>query len=224
MFCTQCGSQMPDGAKFCGVCGAKMRVREEAARKAPVSMREAAVPKAVHHMRVMSAKKRGILALVVSMLFFAICGVLLDGLYTAALASESTGSSSYQSADNSDYSDSYFSSESSSDTEYESSSDTESELSFFGFDEPFSIEGKWKNTGSTTWGQMQQGAIVIFNGTNCNVFSPADVYAFYEDGGSYRLDVTGLLGGDISFNVSVIDSDHIELTYSDTTIELMRVN
>ena len=216
MFCTQCGSQMPDGAKFCGVCGAKMRVREEAARKAPVSMREAAVPKAVHHMRVMSAKKRGILALVVSMLFFAICGALLDGLYTAALASESTGSSSYQSADYSDYSDSYFSSE--------SSSGAESGSSFFGFDEPFSIEGKWKNTGSTTWGQMQQGAIVIFNGTNCNVFSPADVYAFYEDGGSYRLDVTGLLGGDISFNVSVIDRDHIELTYSDTTIELMRVN
>ena len=216
MFCTQCGSQMPDGAKFCGVCGSKMRVREEATQESSTFIRETLVPQAAHRTSVMSAKKRGIIAIAASMLFLAICGALLNGLFTAALASESTGSSSYQSADYSDYSDSYFSSE--------SSSDAESELSFFGFDEPFSIEGKWKNTGSTTWGQMQQGAIVIFNGTNCNVFSPADVYAFYEDGGSYRLDVTGLLGGDISFNVSVIDSDHIELTYSDTTIELMRVN
>lgn len=88
--------------------------------------------------------------------------------------------------------------------------------------ESFSIKGSWKNTGTTSWGQMQQGAIVSFDGTHCNVFSPYDTYTLTEDGGSYRLDVTGVLTGNASFAVNVQDADHITLTYGSTTVELTR--
>ncbi len=49
----------------------------------------------------------------------------------------------------------------------------------------FSIEGKWKNIGSETFGQAQQGAIIVFDGINCNFFSPKDTYAFSKDGDHY---------------------------------------
>ena len=87
----------------------------------------------------------------------------------------------------------------------------------------FTIEGKWKNTGAGEFGQMQQGAIITFNGSSCNVYSPSDSYAFYEENGTYHLDVTGLLGGTPSFTVNIIDNDHIELVESSTTVELTRV-
>ena len=88
----------------------------------------------------------------------------------------------------------------------------------------FSIEGKWKNTGSGGFGQMQPGAIVTFNGNNCNVYSPNDTYAFYSENGKYKLDVTGLLGGTPSFTVTVVDNDHISMTTgSSETVELTRV-
>jgi hypothetical protein len=77
----------------------------------------------------------------------------------------------------------------------------------------FVIEGKWKQVGSDTHGQMQQGAIVIFNGANCNVWSPQDTYAFYKDGGKHRLDVTGLLfANKMSYWVTVTDRNNINLT------------
>jgi hypothetical protein len=85
------------------------------------------------------------------------------------------------------------------------------------------MEGKWKNVGSGTFGQMQQGAIVVFNGMNCNVFSPNDTYAFYEEGGRYRLDVTGLMGGNPSFTVVPLDNNNCELHYGSTVIALRRV-
>ena len=47
------------------------------------------------------------------------------------------------------------------------------------------IEGKWKSTGSYGFGQAQPGAIVAFDGINCNFFSPQDTYAFYPDGDWY---------------------------------------
>lgn len=87
----------------------------------------------------------------------------------------------------------------------------------------FAIEGKWKNTGEGTYGQMEQGAIVVFDGTNCNVLSPSDTYAFYEENGTYHLDVTGLLGGSPSFIVTIVDNDHIELTKSSISVSLTRV-
>jgi len=30
MFCSKCGNQMPDGAKFCSACGAEFATAEEA--------------------------------------------------------------------------------------------------------------------------------------------------------------------------------------------------
>ncbi|MBQ9001577.1 MAG: hypothetical protein IJ087_06970 [Eggerthellaceae bacterium] len=88
----------------------------------------------------------------------------------------------------------------------------------------FSIEGKWKNTGSGGFGQMQPGAIVTFNGNNCNVYSPNDTYAFYSENGKYKLDVTGLLGGTPSFTVTVIDNNHISMTTGlSDVVELTRV-
>jgi len=84
----------------------------------------------------------------------------------------------------------------------------------------FSLVGTWKNTGSSGFGQAQPGAIVVFDGANCNFFSPRDTYAFYEDGGSYRLDTTSFLFAEtLSFTVKIIDKDQIEVnTGSDPTI------
>ena len=76
----------------------------------------------------------------------------------------------------------------------------------------FKIEGTWKQTGDATWGQAQKGAIINFKSNGqANLFSPSDSYAFYKQGDSYRLDVTGLLGGSSSFDVEVVNKDKIEL-------------
>ena len=99
--------------------------------------------------------------------------------------------------------------------EYQSS-DTES---------GFSIKGKWKNVGEGTFGQAQRGSIVIFNGTNCNFFSPRDTYAFYYSGGSYHLDCTSFLFSDtLNFDIKIIDNDNMEVTYKSSTVHLMRVD
>ena len=84
----------------------------------------------------------------------------------------------------------------------------------------FSIVGTWKNTGSSGFGQAQPGAIVVFDGSNCNFFSPRDTYAFYIDGGSYRLDTTSFLFAEtLCFTVKIVDWDQIEInTGSDPTI------
>lgn len=88
----------------------------------------------------------------------------------------------------------------------------------------FSIEGKWKNVGSTTFGQVQQGSIVAFDGKNCNVFSPKDTYAFYKDGKQYKLDCTGLLFSEnLSFTVKVVDKDNIEIDTGSGVLKLKRV-
>ena len=87
----------------------------------------------------------------------------------------------------------------------------------------FSIEGKWKNIGSTTWGQVQAGAIVTFNGYNCNFFSPMDTYAVYKDGDNYRLDCTSLLADTISSTVKIVDENNIDIYIGSTVLELTRV-
>ena len=76
----------------------------------------------------------------------------------------------------------------------------------------FDIKGTWKSVGDVGWGQAQPGAVIVFDGTNANLFSPMDTYAFYEDdNGDYRIDLTGLLGSNPSLGVNVIDNDNIEL-------------
>ncbi len=88
----------------------------------------------------------------------------------------------------------------------------------------FAIEGKWKNVGSTTYGQVQQGAIVVFDGSNCNMVSPSDTYAFYKNGDNYVLDCTLYLSSDtLSFTVKVVDNDHIQIYTGSGYLELTRV-
>lgn len=88
----------------------------------------------------------------------------------------------------------------------------------------FSIEGKWKSVGDSGFGQAQPGAIVAFDGTNCNFFSPKDTYAIYQDGDTYKLDVTSYLFADtLTFTVNTINEDHIVITSGQTVTELERV-
>lgn len=87
----------------------------------------------------------------------------------------------------------------------------------------FSIEGKWKSVGSYGFGQAQPGAIVAFDGTNCNFFSPSDTYAFYADGNDYRLECTSFMStSTATFTVRIIDADHIDVYYGDNITELQR--
>ena len=87
----------------------------------------------------------------------------------------------------------------------------------------FSIEGKWKNVGTYTFGQVQSGAIVAFDGTNCNFYSPKDTYAFYKDGDHYKLECTSLLAETLSFTVKIVDEDNIDIFNGSNIIELTRV-
>lgn len=87
----------------------------------------------------------------------------------------------------------------------------------------FSIEGKWKSVGSYGFGQAQPGAIVAFDGTNCNFFSPSDTYAFYADGNDYRLECTSFMStSTATFTARIIDADHIDVYYGDNITELQR--
>lgn len=88
----------------------------------------------------------------------------------------------------------------------------------------FSIEGKWKNIGQYTFGQVSSGAIVAFDGTHCNVVSPQDTYAIYKSGDNYRLDCTTLLGETLSFTVKTVDKDNIDIYYGSNYLEVMRVD
>jgi hypothetical protein len=89
--------------------------------------------------------------------------------------------------------------------------------------EGFSILGKWKSTGEEGVGQAQPGAIIAFSENECNLYSPQDTYALYEDGGTLRLDATGLLGGTLQCSVIVVDNDHIELRAGSIVTYLQRV-
>ena len=88
----------------------------------------------------------------------------------------------------------------------------------------FEIEGKWKSVGDYGFGQAQPGNIVSFDGTHCNFFSPMDTYALSENGDTYTLDVTSLLGDSLSFSVEVVNKDNIKLTFGSNTTELQRVS
>ena len=87
----------------------------------------------------------------------------------------------------------------------------------------FTIEGKWKNTGDYTFGQVSFGAIVVFDGTHCNVVSPQDTYAIYANGDNYQLDCTTLMGDTLSFTVKPVDNDNIYIYYNSNYLEMTRV-
>lgn len=88
----------------------------------------------------------------------------------------------------------------------------------------FSIEGKWKNVGEYTFGQVSSGAIVAFDGTHCNVVSPQDTYAVYKAGDNYRLDCTTLLGETLSFTMRTVDEDNIDIYYGSNYLGMTRVD
>ena len=89
----------------------------------------------------------------------------------------------------------------------------------------FSIEGKWKNVGTYSFGQVQNGAIVSFDGTNCNFYSPKDTYSFYKNGDHFILDCTSLLFSEtLSFEVKIVDDDHIDIYYGSNYLELARTS
>lgn len=88
----------------------------------------------------------------------------------------------------------------------------------------FSIEGKWKSVGEYGFGQAQPGAIVVFDGTNCNFFSPKDTYAFYKENNQYKLDCTSFMSTDtLSFKVKIVDSNNIDILYGDKITKLKKV-
>lgn len=88
----------------------------------------------------------------------------------------------------------------------------------------FSIVGKWKSIGSYGFGQAQPGAIVVFDGVNCNFYSPSDTYALTKSGNDFTLECTNFLFGDtVTFTVKTIDKDHIDIYYGSRVTELVRV-
>ncbi len=89
----------------------------------------------------------------------------------------------------------------------------------------FKIEGKWRNVGDDTFGQVQSRTVVVFNGEKCAIYSPFDTYAFYKEDNQWYLDCTSFLFKDtVSFKVKVINNDNIELNYGSTKLKLKRVN
>ena len=110
------------------------------------------------------------------------------------------------------------------DEENDNASEAGTENYEYTFISGFSIEGKWKSIGDSGFGQAQPGAIVAFDGTNCNFFSPKDSYTLYQDGDTYKLDVTSYLFADtLTFTVNTIDEDHIVIKSGQTVTELERV-
>ena len=87
----------------------------------------------------------------------------------------------------------------------------------------YTIEGKWKSVGDYGFGQAQPGAIVVFDGTHCNVLSPEDTYAFYKQDEDFVLDCTSVLSGTESFVVKIVDEDNIDLHNGGYVTELTRV-
>lgn len=95
--------------------------------------------------------------------------------------------------------------------EDESWSDETSEDSSYIVPDSYDITGKWKSVGDSGFGQAQPGAIVVFDGNNCNFYSPKDTYAFYKEDDRYVLDITSVLGESLIQTVNIIDDDNIEI-------------
>jgi len=77
----------------------------------------------------------------------------------------------------------------------------------------FSIFGSWQQVEGNPGWAVVNGRTVVFNTSfESNIFSPRDIFSLSDGGSDYFwLHVTGLLGGDISYRVVVIDSNNIEV-------------
>ena len=89
----------------------------------------------------------------------------------------------------------------------------------------FSLTGTWKSVGSYGFGQAQPGALITFDGTYCNFYSPRDTYALYQNNGKLTFDVTSFIFREnLSFEVQIIDDNYIKIIYDPSHItELKRV-
>ncbi len=52
---------------------------------------------------------------------------------------------------------------------------------------------------------------MVFDGDNCDFYSPNYTYAFYKEDDRYVLDITSVLGESLSQTVNIIDDDNIEI-------------
>jgi len=81
----------------------------------------------------------------------------------------------------------------------------------------FSIIGAWRQTyGASGW-ESSNGRIVRFTDDNqANIFSPQDTFGISgrNDRGMW-IHVTGLLGGNLDYWVSVVDDNHIDVYRAD---------
>lgn len=80
----------------------------------------------------------------------------------------------------------------------------------------FSIEGKWKRIDESAYGPIKQNEIIVFNNSRCNIYGPADVYAFYKDDGEWKLSVEETITGySRTYNVLIRKNDMIVLSDGD---------
>ena len=88
----------------------------------------------------------------------------------------------------------------------------------------FSLTGKWKNIGDTSFGQISPGSILVFDGTYCNLYSPKDTYAYSDGLDAGQLDLSSYLFGEqLSFEVQKISNDWIKIKNGSVVLELERV-
>jgi len=162
--------------------------------------------------------KRIILVSVIAALLFSLCSCVENSNgydTTESVPTESTQESNTVEENDTTRSETNITSEAESTTTTESNAFVP---------DNFTIEGKWKSVGSYGFGQAQPGAIVSFDGTNCNFFSPKDTYALYKENGQYILDCTSFMStATLSFKIQFIDTDNIRVLYGEKVTELKRV-
>ena len=199
MYCINCGNPLRDGAKFCSKCG---RPALQSSYRGPAQKEESIVrPIVIDHGRYQTSVNNNLPPVSRKRKPSNHVVVLVATLFIAAgiIAGIIIVSNSIS---NSRSDNSYYEEANSS----------------------FSIEGKWKNVGDTTFGNVSKGGIVLFDGNHCNYSSPQDTYVFYSEGSEYKLDCTGLLGHAFSFRVEVLDNDHIEIYHGSHMVELARID
>ncbi len=87
----------------------------------------------------------------------------------------------------------------------------------------FVLEGSWKQEWGSEGGLFawsnQNGRTVTFNDGHCNLWSPYDTYTVSNyTGEGFKLNITGLLGGDPGYRVEIIDNNNIEIYQSSTLV------
>ena len=89
----------------------------------------------------------------------------------------------------------------------------------------FTITGKWKNIGNTSFGQISPGGILVFDGTYCNLYSPKDTYAYTDGSDTGTLDISSFLFGEhLSFEVQKVSRNRIKIKCGSVVLEFERVS